>query len=394
MNLYKYFSLVLTILPFSFAACSNTEEPSDPNLKEDSTNIKLSLADKDASLETKALYSNLWEIGKKGFMFGHHDDLMYGRKWYNEPGRSDTKDVCGDYPAVYSLDFAELSDNRYEGNEATAIRRRCIIEARERGMVIIACAHWNNPLTGGDAWDNTNDQVAKEILTEGSETNKTFKQWLDRLADFVLGLKDNKGRQIPIIFRPFHEHTQTWSWWGTRCTTEQQFIELWHFTINYLRDVCGVHQLIYAISPQMDSQKNENDFLFRWPGDDYVDFIGMDCYQGLSPTVFAANIKSICSLSNKKMKPCGVTETGVEGFTATDYWTKQILTPATGRTLSFIVTWRNKFVGGNDSDNHYYSVWKGHPSEKDFIKFYNSSITFFCNDLPDMYSMAEGVEIK
>ena len=144
----------------------------------------------------------------------------------------------------------------------------------------------------------------------------------------------------------------------------------------------------------MDSQKTESDFLYRWPGDNYVDIIGMDCYQGLSPTVFAGNIKTICQLAKKKMKPCGVSETGVEGFTASDYWTKQILTPATGRTLSFIITWRNKFVGGNDSDNHYYSVWKGHPSEKDFIKFYNSSITYFCNDLPNMYEMAEGVEVK
>lgn len=393
MHFYRLFLIYLTVMSFGLASCSSDDEPV---VKDKGENIPatLSLTDKQATEETKALYSNLWTIGQKGFMFGHHDDLMYGRKWYNESGRSDTKDVCGDYPAVYSLDFAELSDDRHEGNAETAIRRRCILEARERGMVITACAHWNNPLTGGDAWDNTSDQVAKEILSDGSETNKKFTEWLDRLADFVLALKDNQGKQIPIIFRPFHEHTQTWSWWGSRCTTEQQFINLWRFTINYLTVTRGVHQLIFAISPQIDSQKSEADFLFRWPGDDFVDVIGMDCYQGLSPTVFAANIKTICQLSKAKNKPCCASETGVEGFTATDYWTKQILTPATGRTLSYIVTWRNKFVGGNDSDNHYYSVWKGHPSEKDFLKFYNSSITFFCNDLPDMYSMSDGVIIK
>lgn len=394
MNLYKLFLIPLMVISFGFTSCSSKDEPEDSNGNDENTSVTLSLTDKQATEETKALYSNLWTIGQKGFMFGHHDDLMYGRKWYNEPGRSDTKDVCGDYPAVYSLDFAELSDNRHEGNEETAIRRRCILEARERGMVITACAHWNNPLTGGTAWDNTSNDVAKEILSEGSPTNKKFTEWLDRMADFVLGLKDSQGKQIPIIFRPFHEHTQTWSWWGSRCTTEQQFIDLWRFTINYLTAKRGVHQLIFAISPQIDSQKSESEFLFRWPGDDYVDVIGMDCYQGLSPTVFAANIKTICKISRDKSKPCCVSETGVEGFTATDYWTKQILTPATGRTLSYIVTWRNKFVAGDYSDNHYYSVWKGHPSEKDFLKFYKSSITFFCNDLPDMYSMSEGVVIK
>lgn len=392
MLLHKIFLIPLATIAMGITSCSSDDEPKNDK-KEENTSVVLTLSDKQATQETKALYSNLWAIAQKGFMFGHHDDLMYGRKWYNEPGRSDTKDVCGDYPGVYSLDFGELSDNRHEGNTETEIRRRCILEARQRGMVITACAHWNNPLTGGDSWDNTSNQVAKEILSSGSETNKKFTQWLDRLADFVMGLKDDQGRQIPIIFRPFHEHTQSWPWWGSRCTTEQEFIDLWHFTVDYLKNR-GVHQFIYVISPQMDNQKNEEDFLFRWPGDDYVDIIGMDCYQGLSPTVFAANIKTICKLAKKKSKPCCVSETGVEGFTATDYWTKQILTPATGRTLSYIVTWRNKFVGGNDSDNHYFSVWKGHPSEKDFVKFYKSSITFFCNDLPDMYTAAEGITVN
>lgn len=59
-----------------------------------------------------------------------------------------------------------------------------------------------------------------------------------------------------------------------------------------------------------------------------------------------------------------------------------------------VVMWRNKFVGANENDNHYYSVWKGHPSEKDFIKFYNSNLTFFSHNLPDMYNMAENVTVK
>src|SRR3712207_1480599 len=50
----------------------------------------------------------------------------------------------------------------------------------------------------------------------GSATQKKFNGWLDRLVSFVGGLKDDKGQPIPIIFRPFHEHTQSWSWWGNR----------------------------------------------------------------------------------------------------------------------------------------------------------------------------------
>src|SRR3712207_3078316 len=114
-------------------------------------------------------------------------------------------------------------------------------------MVILACAHLNNPLTGGDAWDNKSNEVAKEILKAGSATQKKFNGWLDKLVSFVGGLKDDKGQPIPIIFRPFHEHTQSWSWWGNQCTTEQEFISLWRYTVDYLRRA-GVHQFIYALS--------------------------------------------------------------------------------------------------------------------------------------------------
>lgn len=356
--------------------------------------VELSLADGQATAETRALYSNLWAIRDKGFLFGHHDDLWYGRYWYGDEGGSDTKAVCGDYPAVFSCDFAEIMDDRHDrAAEANALRLRAIRDARRRGEVITACMHLNNPLTGGDSWDNSDSHVATEILTEGSATNVKFRAWLDRLVDFTHQLVDDQGRPIPVIFRPYHEHTQNWSWWGSSCTTQAKFIQLWKFTVDYLR-AAGVHQFIYAISPQMDSQKKEDDFLYRWPGDDYVDFIGMDCYHGINNAVFSANLKAISAVSQRLLKPCGVTETGVEGFTAKHYWTDNILTPATGRKVSLIVTWRNKYVGTNETDRHYFSVYPGHPSEDDFRTFYASPITLFSRDLPDMYKMAEGVTVK
>ncbi|UVR74635.1 hypothetical protein NXX35_01855 [Bacteroides xylanisolvens] len=93
-----------------------------------------------------------------------------------------------------------------------------------------------------------------------------------------------------------------------------------------------------------------------------------------------------------KLKPCGVTETGVEGFQASDYWSTNILAPLTGRQISMVVTWTNEY-GPSDLGNHYFSVFPGHPSEKDFIKFFNNDLTFFCNDLPQMYEMLDCVSI-
>lgn len=358
----------------------------------------LNLFDKAATAETKALYSQLWRIQSKGFMFGHHDDLIYGREWMDEPGRSDVFEIVNDYPAVFSVDFAELMDDRRETSTLNDARKRTILEARKRGEVITAVCHLNNPLTGGDSWDNSSDEVVKQILEEGSVTNLKFKSWLDHLAEFALSLKDEQGKLIPIIYRPFHEHTQAWSWWGSKCATTAEFIALWKFTLNYLREVKGVHNFIYAISPQRDNNGGREDLLFRWPGDDFVDFIGMDCYHGTNTSAFQANLKALQDLSKEKLKPCGVTEVGIEGVRNgntpyTEYWTKEILTPLIGKKVSMVVMWRNEYDPLNQG-YHFYGPWIKHASANDFKVLYRSSVSLFSKDLPDMYVLAEGVTVN
>ena len=357
--------------------------------------VTLTIVDKDATPETKALYANLWAVAEKGWMFGHHDDLWYGRYWYDEAGNSDTKAVCGDYPGVFSVDFAEIMDNRY-ANSSNAIRRRVALEARERGEVILAVMHLNNPLTGGDSWDNSSNKVVSEILTNGTATRTKYLQWLDRLADFALNLKDARGNLVPVILRPYHEHTQGWSWWGSSCTTASEFVALWQFTVKYLRDTKGVHNFLYAVSPQMDEvyQNTKDRLLYRWPGDEWVDFIGMDCYHGTNDAAFRSNLEALEALSLEKRKPCGVTEDGKESFTEVDFWTRHVLAPVGAHRISMVTMWRNKYVGNNESDKHYFSVYPGHPSEDDFRKMYDDPRSLFSRDLPDMYRLPEGYEIK
>lgn len=228
--------------------------------------------------------------------------------------------------------------------------------------------------------------------------NIKFKSWLDNLANFTKTLTDNSGNLIPILFRPFHEHTQTWNWWGKKCTTEEEFVGLWKFTIEYLRDEKQLHNFIYTISPQMDFVQPKEDLLFRWPGDNYVDFLGMDCYHGTNTEAFITNLVNLSKLSKEKMKPFGVTETGVEGITKDGqdyetYWTNEMLTPLTGRRASLVILWRNKY-DPTGSGHHFYAPFEGQASSANFNRFYKSEVTVFSNDLPDMYTMPKGYSVK
>ena len=382
----QFFLTVVSLL--LFAQCSNgcdsaggTSDP-EPDV--------LSMVDPAATAETRALYANLWQIQKMGTMFGHHDYAAYGVGWRDIPGKSDVKDVCGDYPAVFSTDLSGVEQEREKNVNDIPVSRliELIREVHARGGVVMMNWHQENPKTGGLSTDNT--PCVGDILTEGSELNVKYKEWLDNIADFFLNLTDEQGRQIPILFRPLHEHTQVWSWWGSSATTEEEFVAFWRFIVTYLRDTRGVHNLIYVISPQMDenyASGTTQRLQYRWPGDEYVDYVGMDCYHYTNTTAFNNNLFYLSQLCRKIRKPGGVTECGIEKGRTPGYWTEQILAPLSepGVFCGMICMWRN------ESTTHAHGPYPGDPSADDFVKMYKQGKSlFFESRLPDMYTMPEG----
>lgn len=142
--------------------------------------------------------------------------------------------------------------------------------------------------------------------------------------------------------------------------------------------------------PQMDSWGVKRTS-FCWPGDEYVDFIGMiaTC---LNPATFS-NLKTI-SEYRRKEEALRSDGNRCQGFTDKDYWSKQILTPATGRKKP-VWLWCGTSLSEAMNRTCIISVFKGHASEADFIKFHaNESWLSSVEDLPDMYQMPENVEVN
>lgn len=369
----------------------------------------LVLADHGASYETRALYQNLKRLSHDHLLFGQQDALAYGVNWEGEEDRSDVRDIVGSHPAVYGWELGDLELGKVENLDKVnfARMRQWIQAGYQRGGVITISWHMNNPVTGGSSWDA---QPTVAAILPGGPQHETLKRYLDQFAAFndQLAITDDAGkkRHIPIIFRPWHEHNGDWFWWGKKHTREEDYITLWRFTVGYLRDTHQIHNLIYAFSPDRSRIEIENfkhDYLYAYPGDEYVDVIGLDNYWDLdhssnprSPDQqradLALSLQGIVEIALERNKIAALTETGKDRLVTPDLWSKTILpalkTNGITRQLAYMMVWRNANREREGRD-HFYVPYEKHEGAGDFMMFSRHPMVLFEDELPAMYLAPE-----
>jgi len=339
--------------------------------------------DKQATAETINLFHHLKKMLDKGIMFGHQDDLAYGVGWKYEPGRSDIHDVTGDYPAVYGWELGRLELDWPNNLDSVPFdkMKQLIRAGYDRGGVITISWHLNNPLTGKTAWDPAPGTVAS--ILPGGQKNELYKSWLDKVAAFMLSLKGEKGEYIPVIFRPFHELNGSWFWWGKNNCTADELKQLYVFTEKYLRDEKHVHHLLYAFNT--DRFHSREEYLERYPGDEWVDIIGFDIYQrGNNNQAFMQEIgQTLTTLENiakEKNKIPALTEFGYGTVPDSTWWTGTFWKGLSGHRIAYALAWRNAgFMPNGHAE--FYVPYKGQASAPDFVKFYEADKTLFQKDV-------------
>ncbi len=331
-------------------------------------------SDPKATPETVNLYKNLLKLQQKGIMFGHQDDLAYGHGWVYEEGRSDVKDVCGDYPAVYGWELGHLELGDAYSLDSVHFNKiqDWIKTVYERGGINTISWHLRNPLTGGSSWDVSSKEVVKSILP-GGEKHELFKGYLDQLANFMLNLKTDDGKYIPILFRPFHEHTGSWFWWGKDLCSVEEYKVLWRFTVSYLQNEKNIHHLIYTYST--DRFKTAGEYLERYPGDDIIDVMGFDLYdRGTDyPEVLKNCLATVTNLAKEKGKIATVSESGGPIAKNTTWWS-MVLETIRPYQFSYFLVWRNPW---QPASHGAFAPYKNSPDSEDFVKFYNDPKTMF-----------------
>ena len=262
--------------------------------------------------------------------------------------------------------------------------------------------------------------VMNQILP-GGKYNEVFNAYLDMIADFA-GQVDG-----PVMFRPFHEATGSWFWWGAAFCDAETYKSVFKYTVEYLRDEKGVHNFLYLYGPGSEAA-SEEEYSIRYPGDEYVDLIGFDMYDS-DPVddkeeVWFGNLRNqlriVQNFADEHGKLMAVTETGLASSTPDPGHSQTVLHETGNKNLN----WYNMVLDAvSESDASYFLLWAnfgktsgyytpyvdsvnedgslhGHETLDGFISFFNDSRSVFASDqqgilsninAPAVQSPADGV---
>lgn len=347
-----------------FASCASKKQETEVDIK----------------TPAQILFDKLDSVCKSGhFYFGHHDDTAYGHDWSYVEGNSDVKLVTGEYPGLMSWDLGLLeldSARNLDGVPFDFIRQE-IAKQHARGGVNAVSWHVRNPLSGGDSWDVSASPL-HEFANDSVLASK-MDAWIEKTADFMLTLEDENGNPIPVIYRPWHENSGTWFWWGVGNSTPEEYIDLWKRT-RRIFDEKGVNNVLWAYSP--DKDLNPGGYFSTYPGDEYIDILGTDIYHfGGEDGVeqFQARIKDqlpyVAEEATKRGKIAAFTETGLEGLEIPDWYTRVLLHAIQDIPIAYVCVWRN--AEDSMKPGHFYAPYPGHPAADDFRKFHDSGKPLF-----------------
>ncbi|MBM7692048.1 mannan endo-1,4-beta-mannosidase [Peribacillus deserti] len=401
-------SLVLSILPSINVQASLSSAASSKAHEAVKKNRTVNFVDAKATNKTKSLFAYLNDVRGKHVLFGHQHTTDEGLTLTGSgKPESDVKNSVGDFPALFGWDTLSLEGKEKPGvpNDAEKSRENLAAsmkEAHDMGGILALSTHFPNFVTGG-SFNDTAGSVVEHILP-GGDKNDEFNAFLDNIALFAKNLKDDKGDLIPVLFRPFHEQNGGWFWWGAKTTTTSQYVEIYRYTVEYLRDRKGVHNFLYVYSPNGTFGGSEDSYLTTYPGDEYVDILGMDQYDNQSnpgSEQFLKNLVSdlgmISKLADRKGKIATFSEFGYspQGMKTTgngdlQWFTRMmnaIKADPDARRISYMQTWANfalngnLFVPYNDAPNGL----GDHELLPDFINYYKDPYTSFLDEVEGVY---------
>jgi mannan endo-1,4-beta-mannosidase len=222
-------------------------------------------SDPGATPETHALLNALETDYGKTTLLGVYadDDAEY------------TRSVSGRQPAVMGGDLMRYSPQFLLHSSDTQHEVERLIVAHQRGQVVTLSWHWASPRgarnTPREPWfrsfytEATTFDVRVALADPHSPEHDALLSDIHQIAIQLSRLQD---AGVPVLWRPLHEAEDEDFWWGAK--GPEPFQALWKLLYHQLTDVEGIHNLLWVFTSGGDPA--------WYPGDAYVDIIGIDTY--------------------------------------------------------------------------------------------------------------------
>ncbi len=214
----------------------------------------------------------------------------------------------GKWPAMNTFDYIHHIMSQ-KGGWVDYENTQVVEDWHAAGGIVGLMWHWNVPANNGSDYsfyygtdgDQTQFDV-KKIFDETSSEYKLMIKDIDQIASYLKILKD---KNIPVIWRPLHEAGGRWFWWGMDAEACKQ---LWKVMYKRFKDA-GLNNLIWVFTPAAGWAEPYSKGFDWYPGDEYVDIVGMDVYnQSNANDCFTMDFKFLNDTKPQKM--AALTECG------------------------------------------------------------------------------------
>lgn len=339
--------------------------------------------DTDASDKTKVLYENLKMI-QNGFQF------LFGQEFFNSfqfssgsahgnKTFSDSYDITGAHPAVLGSDFHYYleKDVTERGYHTEAVKW-----AYEQGLAITFDWHLSGKGTSTYEYGESTKDLVDSIVTY---PNGQDRAWLYEQLDKVIDIVNNdlvvNNERIPIVFRPWHEMNGNWFWWGSSATTPAHYKTFYALTVDYVK--ARTNSVLFCWSPNTPT-----DFDY-YPGDNYVDVLGLDYYE-INATALQQELAPIVDHAQANNKVAVFSESGnrtTNGEAAASYWKNTVLPAIVNNQgvktkIAWVLTWINA-----SWSFPYVPYSNSSPAAKQsFMSFKNSQYVLFSDKIQNLYT--------
>lgn len=305
----------------------------------------------------KRVMEYLAKISGDSIITGQHTQDMV------QPELKKIMEVTGKKPALLGFELLSYSPNinYYDTDEdciKEVIDNRGTLQkawewAADKGLITFTW-HWFSPLYGRSKAfyaENTEFDASKAAIEGTPEYNAMISD-IDMMAGILRPFCD---KQIPILWRPFHEGEGTWFWWGAK--GPEPLITLYRIVYDRFTNIHHLNNLIWVWNSPLKE---------GYPGDDVVDIISRDMY----PSAHEHNDRRAeyeeLLANTSKDKIAAIAEIGV--LPDAD------MLHANGTGWTYYMTWSHEFCLTEE-----YSTFD------QMQKLYNSDFAITLDKLPKLY---------